>query len=109
MRVCNGLQDSLFKEWVGSLPYNSTLHGSILILLYVSQLKSILKLIGLIYLKALLHNRDPTAFQDWAILTTCNSIVNELNMLILQRFPRTLQTYQSVNSTDANKAEEGID
>ena len=77
---------------------------------YISQPKSILELISLIYPDALLQtNRDYAAFRDRAILTTRNSTVNELNTLILQKFPGALRTYRSIDSTDANEAEEGID
>ena len=110
MRVRNGPQDDLFRDWVGSLPYNSALHNSISIPSYISQPKLILELIRLIYPDAVLqNNRDHAVFRDRAILATRNSTVDELNALIMQRFPGALRTYRSIDSTDANEAAEGVE
>jgi hypothetical protein len=65
MRVRNSLQDSLFKDWVGSLPYNKALHSSIPIPDYISQPRSLIELIGLIYPEPLLRAAgDHTTFRN---------------------------------------------
>jgi hypothetical protein len=106
MRVRNNPQDGPFRDWVGSLPYDKDLHGSIPIPDYISQPKTLLNLIDIIYPETLLQAHwDCAAFRDRAILTTLNHTVNELNVLMLQRFPGNLQTYRSVDSTDIAETE----
>ena len=110
MRVRNSTQDGPFRDWISRLPYDASLNGSISIPSYISQPRTIMNLIDIIYPQSLLQRPDDyTSFRDRAILTTRNCIVHELNSLILTRFPGALRSYRSVDTTDVNESESGID
>jgi ATP-dependent DNA helicase PIF1 len=51
---------------------------------------------------------DKGVFTDQAILSTTNIVINELNAVILRRYPGPGRVYQSVNTADVNEAD-GID
>jgi hypothetical protein len=102
VRTATRPQDQAFVQWIEQLSFMPELWGQIELPEYISQTQDVLSLIHQIYPLGVLSRpvMDQTAFKGRVILSTLNSSVTELNMVILSLFAGPSRTYHAIDSTD---------
>jgi hypothetical protein len=110
MRVRYDPSEQDFVDWIGSLPYEPALNGQITLPLFVPRARSVIDLINHVYPRERLLRApyDYRAFSGWAILSTLNETVCELNQTILDILPGQERTYFAVDSADINEVDPEI-
>jgi hypothetical protein len=101
--------DERFKTWLQDLSYNPHyINNKISFPHYIHQTNDIHELIDRVYSKEklLLSSSDQTVFEDSAILTTRNEVVDDINSRILSMMPGDESIIYSADTADISNSDD---